>query len=90
MLTTLSACAGSPKHLQSNQGLPSLPPKPAGYGQPVKIPKPRVGEDPVGYSGRVIVSHQKANKQLERDGEFYDDVQREFSRSAGEHTGDGE
>jgi hypothetical protein len=76
----LSGCRSSdaPSPFASIQR-PHLPDAPKGFGKPIAIPKPRVSENAKAYAGRVIVSHQKANAQLQQDGEFYHDTQCNYS-----------
>jgi hypothetical protein len=52
---------------------------PEPLGRPVKVPKPVVGQDARLYAAKVLVALRQANRTLEHDRDFYDDVQRRWN-----------
>lgn len=71
---TLSACETSRQVQPVN-----LPPAPVEFGAPVAIPQMRVGENPKAIAARFGAALAVANRRLENDYLWYEDVRQKYS-----------
>jgi hypothetical protein len=57
---------------------PRLPAAPADFGRPVALPEPEPGKSLKVFVLQNRSAAAEANRRLERDAAFYEDVRREF------------
>lgn len=79
-LTTISlaSCSASMPPLIEK---PKLPDAPEGFGKPVELPGAKKGASIRVFSLQNRAAAIEANKRLENDAAFYNDVVKDFSRS---------
>ena len=59
---------------------PVLPVPPEKFGKPVALPKPKVGQSLKVHALETRAAVLQANRRLESDKEFYEDVRKGFSQ----------
>lgn len=57
-----------------------LPAAPSDFGQPVPVPRAKVGDNAKAHAAKVTGALTRANRRLENDAAFYGDVRAKFSR----------
>ncbi len=57
-----------------------LPAPPEKFGEPVPVPKPKVGQSLKVHALETRAAVLQANRRLESDREFYEDVRKGFSQ----------
>jgi hypothetical protein len=78
----LASCAGSTPPVLER---PNLPAAPANFGKPIGLPAPAKGKSVRTFALENRAAAHQANRRLENDRAFYEDVRREFgSQEAGQ------
>lgn len=77
----LASCAGL-----TPQGVarPKLPAAPADFGKPIGLPAPAKGKSVRTFALENRAAVHQANRRLENDRAYYDDVRREYGAEEGE------